>query len=346
MRAAVYAAFRGPIVVRDLPDPVVHDDAALVAVGACGICRSDWHGWMGHDAAIRLPHVPGHELAGTVVAVGAAVHRWRGGERVTVPFCCGCGDCPDCRRGDTQVCDRQTQPGFTHHGAFAEFVEIRHADVNLVALPAAVGFRAAAGLGCRFATAYRAVIHQGRATAGDWVAIHGCGGVGLSAIVIARAIGARVVAVDPHPARRSSARAVGADEVLDPTAGDVGPRIRAVTGRGVAVSLDAIGDPLVCHASILSLANRGRHVQVGLLPGPQARPPVPMDVVIARELEILGSHGMPVAGYAELLALVASGRLDPARLVTDTVGLAEGAALLERFDAFPNRGITVIVPGD
>jgi len=345
VRAAVYAAFRGPIVVTDLPEPEVHDDAALIAVGACGICRSDWHGWMGHDPTIRPPHVPGHELAGTVAAVGAAVRRWRGGERVTVPFCCGCGDCPDCRGGDTHVCDRQTQPGFTHHGAFAEFVEIRHADLNLVALPEAVGFLAAAGLGCRFATAYRAVVHQGRAAAGDWVAVHGCGGVGLSAIAVARAMGARVVAIDPDPARRRSARDLGADETLDPAAGDVVPRVRAVTGRGAAVSLDAIGDPLVCRASILSLANRGRHVQVGLLPGAHATPPVPMDLVIARELEILGSHGMPVGGYAELLALVASGRLDPARLVTDTVGLEEGAALLEQFDAFPNAGITVMVPG-
>ncbi|MFM8283890.1 MAG: zinc-dependent alcohol dehydrogenase family protein [Planctomycetaceae bacterium] len=342
MRAAVYESFRGPITIRDLPDPVPHDDAAIVAVGACGICRSDWHGWQGHDAMIHLPHVPGHELAGSVVGVGRAVRRWRGGERVTAPFCCGCGVCPECRRGDTQVCPRQTQPGFSHHGAFAERVEIRHADLNLVPLPDAVDDLAAASLGCRFATAYRALVQQGRAGAGDWVAIHGCGGVGLSALAIARAIGARVVVIDPTAARRRMALDLGADEVVDPTAGDVAARVRAVTGQGAAVSLDCVGDAGACRDSIHSLANRGRHVQVGLLPGAQATPHVPMDLVIARELEILGSHGMPVAAYGDLVGLVAAGRIDPRRLVSDTVDLEAGARLLERFDTFPNRGMTVI----
>lgn len=342
MRAAVYESFRGPITIRDLPDPVPHDDAAIVAVGACGICRSDWHGWQGNDAMIHLPHVPGHELAGSVVGVGRAVRRWHGGERVTAPFCCGCGDCPECRRGDTHVCPRQTQPGFSHHGAFAERVEIRHADLNLVPLPDAVDDLAAASLGCRFATAYRALVQQGRAGAGDWVAIHGCGGVGLSALAIARALGARVVVIDPTAARRRMALDLGADEVVDPTAGDVAARVRAVTGHGAAVSLDCVGDAGACRDSIHSLANRGRHVQVGLLPGARATPHVPMDLVIARELEILGCHGMPVASYGDLVGLVAAGRIDPRRLVSDTVDLEDGARLLERFDTFPNRGMTVI----
>ncbi len=342
MRAAVFDTFRGPIRVRALADPVPHDDAALVAVGACGVCRSDWHAWMGHDAGVRVPHVPGHELAGTVAAVGAAVRRFRGGERVTAPFCCGCGDCPDCLRGDTQVCDRQTQPGFTHPGAFAELVEIRHADTNLVPLPPGVDVVAAASLGCRFATAHRALVAQGRVAPGDWVAVHGCGGVGLSAVMVGVAVGARVVAVDPVPERRATALDLGAVEALDPGAGDVPARIRAVTGRGARVSLDAFGSASTCRDSILSLANRGRHVQVGLLLAGEERATLPLDLVIAKELEILGSHGMPPATCADLLALVAAGKLDPGRLVSDVVGLAEGAAVLERFGTFPNRGMTVI----
>lgn len=342
MRAAVFDAFRGPIRVREIPDPEPHDDAAIVAVGACGVCRSDWHAWAGHDGGVRVPHVPGHELAGSVVRVGAAVTRFRGGERVTAPFCCGCGDCPDCRRGDTQVCDRQTQPGFTHFGAFADFVEIRHADVNLVALPDTVDFVTAASLGCRFATAYRAVVSQGRAGAGDWVAVHGCGGVGLSAVMVAAALRARVVAIDPSPVRRAEAVALGAEEALDPREGDLVARIRAVTGRGPAVSIDAFGSAATCRDSILTLANRGRHVQVGLLLAGESPTSLPMDLVIAKELEILGSHGMPPSTCAALLSLVAEGTLDPGRLVSDVVGLAEGAATLERFDAFPNRGMTVI----
>jgi len=274
--------------------------------------------------------------------VGAAVRRWHAGARVTAPFCCGCGACPDCRRGDTHVCDAQTQPGFTHFGGFAELVEVRHADTNLVGLPATVDAITAASLGCRFATAYRAVASQGRAVAGDWVAVHGCGGVGLSAVMVAVALGARVVAVDPSADRRSLAIDLGAEEAIDPGTADVPARIRGVTGRGARVSIEAFGGARTCRDSILSLANRGRHVQVGLLFGAEATPPVPMDLVIAKELEILGGHGMPVAGYAELLALVAAGTLEPRRLVGDVVGLAEGATTLERFGDFPNRGMTVI----
>jgi len=207
-----------------------------------------------------------------------------------------------------------------------------------------VGFAAAAGLGCRFATAHRAVVAQGGAAAGDWVAVHGCGGVGLSAVMVAVALGARVVAIDPSAERRRMALDLGADEALDPSAGDLPARIRSVTGRGARVSIDAFGAPATCRDSILSLANRGRHVQVGLLFGADARPPLPMDLVVAKELEIKGGHGMPVAGTAALLDLVASGRLDPGRLVSDTVGLAEGAALLARFDTFPNRGMTLVEP--
>jgi alcohol dehydrogenase len=181
MRAAVYEQFGQPLVVRSVPDPAPADDGVVIAVKATGLCRSDWHGWMGHDPDIRLPHVPGHELAGVVVAAGSLVRRWRAGDRVTVPFVCGCGACPQCASGNHQVCDRQSQPGFTHWGSFAEYVAIDRADTNLVALPEEMAYATAASLGCRFATSFRAVVDQGRVTAGQWVAVHGCGGVGLSA---------------------------------------------------------------------------------------------------------------------------------------------------------------------
>ena len=156
-------------------------------VKATGVCRSDWHGWVGHDKDITLPHVPGHELAGVVEAVGRDVRKWKRGDRVTVPFVCGCGECPQCQAGHQQVCDHQFQPGFTHWGSFAEFVSIHRADLNLVALPESLAFDTAASLGCRFATSFRAVVDQGRTSAGQWVAVHGCGGVGLSAVMIANA---------------------------------------------------------------------------------------------------------------------------------------------------------------
>ncbi|MFE2618539.1 alcohol dehydrogenase catalytic domain-containing protein, partial [Micromonospora chalcea] len=218
MRAVVFERFGVRPEVREVDDPAPAPDGVVVRVGATGLCRSDWHGWQGHDPDIRLPHVPGHEFAGVVVAVGADVRGWRPGDRVTAPFVCACGRCPSCLAGDQQVCERQTQPGFTGWGSFAELVAVRHADVNLVRLPDELDETAAAALGCRFATAFRAVIAQGRVAAGEWVAVHGCGGVGLSAVMIAAASGARVVAVDVSPGALELARRSGAAICLDASA--------------------------------------------------------------------------------------------------------------------------------
>ncbi|MGG7612714.1 alcohol dehydrogenase catalytic domain-containing protein, partial [Streptomyces sp. ZG43] len=180
MRAVVFERFGERPEVRELPDPAPSPEGVVVRVEATGVCRSDWHGWQGHDPDIALPHVPGHELSGTVAATGARVTRFKAGDRVTVPFVCACGTCAACAQGDHQVCENQTQPGFTHHGSFAEYVALDHADTNLVALPDGLAHPTAAGLGCRFATAHRAVTVQGRVAPGEWVAVHGCGGVGLS----------------------------------------------------------------------------------------------------------------------------------------------------------------------
>jgi D-arabinose 1-dehydrogenase-like Zn-dependent alcohol dehydrogenase len=181
MRAVIYERFGELPEVREVPDPAPSPHGVVIRVHATGVCRSDWHGWQGHDPDIVLPHVPGHELAGTIEAIGPEVRSWQVGDRVTVPFVCGCGQCASCLAGAHQVCERQTQPGFTHWGSFAEFVTIEHADINLVAISYQVSYTISASLGCRFATAFRAVVAQGRVAPGEWVAVHGCGGVGLSA---------------------------------------------------------------------------------------------------------------------------------------------------------------------
>jgi alcohol dehydrogenase len=337
VRAVVYDAFEEQPRVETVADPAPAPHGAVISVEATGLCRSDWHGWMGHDPDVRrFPHVPGHELAGVVAAVGADVTRWAPGDRVTVPFVCACGTCAQCAAGEHQVCDRQTQPGFTHWGSFADLTAIDHADVNLVALPADLATDAAAALGCRFATAYRAVLQVGRVRAGEWVAVHGCGGVGLSAVMIAVAAGARVVAIDVSERALRAAREAGAEVAVA-----AGADIREVTGGGAHLSLDAIGSGPACAASIAGLRKRGRHVQVGLLPEP---PRVPIDLVVGRELELLGTHGMAAHAYPEMLALVAAGRLHPDRLVTTRIGLdAAPAALMAMSDGSP-VGITVIRP--
>lgn len=326
----------------EVPAPELTPTGAVISVKATGLCRSDWHGWMGHDDGIRLPHVPGHELAGVVEAVGDAVTRWRVGDRVTVPFICACGRCEQCATGNHQVCDHQEQSGFTHWGSFAESVAIAEADVNLIALPDALDFVSAAALGCRFATAYRAVMTQGRVQPGEWVAVHGCGGVGLSAIMIAIAAGARVVGVDVSEASLELAARLGAETVLG--TGDVASAIKQLTDGGAHLSLDAYGSTATALNSVHSLHKRGRHVQVGLMTEEHATPPIPMDLVVAHELEILGSHGMAAHEYPAMLEAIASGRIDPRILVGRTISLDEAPAALAEMDATPHPGMTVIVP--
>ena len=345
MRAVVFERYGEAPEVRDVPDPEPSEHGVVVRVEATGLCRSDWHGWQGHDPDITLPHVPGHELAGVVEAVGARVTGWRPGDRVTVPFICACGTCPSCAAGDHQVCERQTQPGFTHWGSFAQYVALDHADVNLVALPGELSFVTAASLGCRFATAYRAVVRQGRVAAGEWVVVHGCGGVGLSAVMIAVAAGARVVAVDVSPGALDLARTFGAAQCLDATAvPDTAAAVRELTGGGAHLSLDALGSPGTCAASVNGLRRRGRHVQVGLLPSPTGTTPVPMARAIALELELLGSHGMAAHSYPPMLELVRSGVLRPDLLVTSTIALDEVPAALAAMGTAPGAGATVIEP--
>ena len=340
MRAVVYDAVGAPPQVRQVPRPVCPPDGVLVAVAATGVCRSDWHAWRGHDP-VSLPHVPGHELAGTVAEVGPQVTRFALGDRVTTPFVNGCGRCEVCAAGNPQVCPDQSQPGFTGPGSFAELVALHAADLNLVRLPDTVGFVEAAALGCRFATAYRALTVHARLQPGEWLAVHGCGGVGLSAVVIGAALGARVVAVDLSASALDRARSCGAEAVVrsaDPVA-----EVLELTGGGAHVSVDAFGSAATAVASIQNLRRRGRHVQVGLLLDP-AGTALPMDRVVAHELELYGSHGMAAADYPAMLELVTSGAVRLETLIGSVISLDEAPAALmamDRLDAVA-AGITVI----
>ena len=343
MKSVIYRAFLERPEIEILPDPIPRADAVVLKVMASGVCLSDWHGWQGNDPDIKLPHVPGHELAGVVEAVGDAVTQWRVGDRVTVPFVGGCGKCPECHSGNQQVCDYQFQPGFTHWGSFAEYVAIHYADVNLVRLPEEMEFQTAASLGCRFATAFRAIVDQGRVSADQWVVIHGCGGVGLSAIMIACALGAKVLAVDLSEEKLALARRLGAAAGVNASstttiAGD----IRDLTEGGAHVSVDAIGNGEVCFNSIDSLRKRGRHIQIGLMAGDNSLPQIPMGKVLSNELEIFGSHGMQAHRYAEMLDMISAGRLAPEKLIGRTISLEESIDALTSMSEFSNHGVTII----
>ncbi len=351
MRAVVYDGYGRFPRIREVTDPVAPDGGVVVRVSATGVCRSDWHAWMGHDP-VNLPQVPGHELVGTIESVGSGVRDWQVGDRVTVPFVCGCGRCEVCLQGDPQVCPDQTQPGFTGWGSFAELVALHSADTNLVAVPDDIGDVEAAALGCRFATAYRAITaHGGIAPASGSddaasLAVFGAGGVGLSAVLIGVALGARVVAVDVSEAALETASRCGAHETV--LVGGLSPkklarRVRELTGGGAHVGIDAIGQPRVAVASVLSLRRRGRHVQAGLLLGENADTPLPMDRVIAYELSIHGTHGLAAADYPAMLDLV-SRSVDLSALVGQVIRFVDAPAALAGMSepASGQSGITVV----
>jgi alcohol dehydrogenase len=343
MKAAVYEEFGGSIQVMNLPDPTPAKDGVVIRVKASGICRSDWHGWVGHDPDIKLPHVPGHEMAGVIEAVGEDVRQWVPGDRVTLPFACGCGICEQCISGNQHICDNYFQPGFTSWGSFAELVSIPYADINLVRLPESINFVQAASLGCRFITSFRAVVNQGRVTPGEWVAIFGCGGVGLSATMIAAAAGARVVGVDIKEESLNLAKELGAVETINASHEDNIPElIREITKGGAQVSMDALGSNETCRNSVLSLRKRGRHVQIGVMAAEHSETSLPMGYVMFNELELIGSHGMQAHAFGPMLDLITAGILQPERLVSRTVSLQDSFEILSRMGEYPPTGVVVI----
>ncbi len=344
MKAVYMEAFRGLLPVVDLPEPECPSDGVVVAVRACGVCRSDHHGWVGHNPNVVLPHVLGHEFAGEILEVGPECREHRVGTRVTAPFILSCGHCPDCRSGAPTVCANQATMGFSRWGAYAERMAIPQADFNLVALPGDLEFEVAAGMGCRVTTAWRALTDRARLAPGEWVAVHGCGGVGLSAVMIAAALGARVVAVDVSDVVLAKAREMGADRTLNAArVADVGEAVREMTGGGAHVSLEALGRTVTFENSLRSLRKLGRHVQIGMPTGDDAAVSVPLfDLVYARQLSILGTRGLGATGFAPLLQLVDAGRLDLSQLVTRRIPLSGAGAALEEMDGTPPAGVTVI----
>lgn len=343
MQAVVYRTFGGQPTIESIADPKTVASGVVVKVMASGVCRSDWHGWLGHDPDIGLPHVPGHELAGVIEDVGDEVRNWSVGDRITVPFVGGCGSCPQCETGNEQVCDRQFQPGFTHFGSFADYVGIDYADTNLVRLPESMEFATAACLGCRFATSFRAIVDQGRIAPGEWLAVFGCGGVGLSAVMIARAKQARVIAIDVSEENLRLAEKLGANVCINSAREDnVVEAVRDRTDGGAHIALDAVGNHVVVIDSVNSLRKRGRHVQVGLLPAGSEQPALPMHRVIANELEIVGSHGMQAHRYDEMLDLIQSEALAPEKLIGRRISLQESIEVLTTMDRPQMAGIAVI----
>lgn len=313
---------------------------------ATGVCRSDWHGWKGHDSDIMehgLPFVPGHEVSGVVVEVGKGTSAFTIGDRVAIPFILSCGTCRECCRGRATICELQEQPGFTTFGSFAQYLAVPRADRNLCKLPSNVSYIDAAALGCRTTTAYRAVVQQGRLAPGETLACFGCGGLGLSAIMIAVAHGAKVIAIDTSSTALNKASELGAHATVDAGLGNEAVRARIfelTDGIGADVTVDAAGFANTCENAVWTARRGGRMVQVGLPLG--EAPSVPMARVVGRELEIVGSHGLAASDMPAVLQMVSSGKLQPSRLVGQEVDLEGGAQAIMDMDHSSPTGITMI----
>ena len=347
MKAARLVERRKPLEVTDLPDPVPGPGEVVVEVEAEGICRTDWHVWNGDwdwvGLVPALPLVMGHELGGTVVAVGAGVSAVRAGDRVTTPFHESCGRCAYCRAGRSNLCDAMEFLGLTHDGGYAQYATIRNADFNCIMLPDRIDALSAAAIGCRYMTAFHAVTRQGRLAAGQWVAVHGAGGVGLSAVQIAAALGGRVIAVDLADAKLDKARAEGALHTVNAATQDAVAAIKDLTGGGADLAIGGLGAASLVQAAVLSLRKGGRLVQVGLTSqAEQGYVPIPLDHIIESEIEIAGSVGNPHVDYPRLLALVETGVLRPARIVGQTLPLEQASEVLGAMDSYETLGFSVI----
>jgi D-arabinose 1-dehydrogenase-like Zn-dependent alcohol dehydrogenase len=342
MRAALLTGWRKPLEVSKVDDPDCPKDGVVLKVLACGICRSDWHAWTGADPDVSLPHIPGHEYCGIVEEVGPAVTRWRVGDRVIAPFILACGRCPDCAAGHQTICAYQALPGFTQSGAFAELIAVPFADSNLTQLPRTMEPELAAALGCRVTTAWQALTGRGALRPGEWLAVFGGGGVGVSALLLGRALGARVVVVDVVPEKLAFACDLGADAVIDAHAGDAAEMVREITGGGAHVAIEALGIPETTAGALRSLRKLGRMVQIGMPAGEHTTMELPMDVVYSGQLSVFGTRGMPSWRYPSLLSLIDGGHVDLTPLISRRVRLTDASTELAAFDAPAPPGVAVI----
>ncbi|WP_108482453.1 zinc-dependent alcohol dehydrogenase family protein [Oceaniglobus ichthyenteri] len=340
MRAAVLHEFNADLSIENVPEPECPDDGVVLKVLACGVCRSDWHGWVGEHPRIKPGQIGGHEYCGEVVEAGPMA-TYRVGDRVVAPFILACGMCPSCQSGAQNTCPNQRLPGFSEPGAFAEYVAVPF-DHNLSYLSDSLSPMVAAGLGCRVTTAWHALTGRAALQAGEWLAVHGTGGIGLSALILGRALGARVIAVDVVEEKLTHAMGLGAEAAVNAKDGDVAARIKDITGGGAHVSVEALGIPETTNASIACLRPLGRHVQVGLPTGKHAKMEIDMNTVYTGQLALFGTRGMPSWRYPSLLGLIEAGRVDMSPLIAREVTLSQVSAELAAFNGPTPPGVAVV----
>jgi D-arabinose 1-dehydrogenase-like Zn-dependent alcohol dehydrogenase len=341
VKAMVLEEVGKPMIVKEWPEPECPPDGAVIRVEASGICRSDWHLWQGDWGWIgfkmRMPTVLGHEFAGVVEEVGKDVKTLKTGMRVVVPLAQGCGVCGDCRTGHSNLCMGAGMGGYARYGL------LNHADFNFAPLPDKIDFVEASSMGCRYVTAYHGILDQGQVRADESVVVYGCGGVGLSAVQIATALGARVIAVDLDDRKLELAKKVGAADVINGRNNDPVKAVMDLTRGGADVSVDALGIAATCRNAVASLRKRGRHIQIGLTTqGEKGEVALPVDQIVFKEIQFIGSLAIQSFRYPAILSMVERGRLEPRKLISETIPLEKAFGGLDQMSKFENAGISVI----
>ena len=339
MRAAVIREFNADLSIDTVPDPACPENGVVLEVAACGVCRSDFHGWTGHHPKVNPGDILGHEYCGTVVEAGpGATHKI--GDRLIAPFILACGKCQACHTGVSNTCADQIVPGFGTPGAYAQYVAVPF-DHNLVHLPESITPALAAGLGCRVTTAWHALTDRAEVRAGEWVAVHGTGGIGLSALLLAKLLGARVVVVDVVEEKLTHAKSLGADASVNAAEGNVAEAIIDITGGGAQVSIEALGIEATTNASLECLATLGRHVHVGM-PAGDGRMDINLRAIYAKQLAFYGTRGMPSWKYPTLLGMIEREEVDLSPMVAREITLAEASGELRAMHGPTAPGTAVI----
>ncbi|HTT25714.1 MAG TPA: zinc-binding dehydrogenase [Thermoplasmata archaeon] len=340
MRAAQLVGPGRALELTEVPRPVASPGEALVRVAACGFCHTDLH-YLDHGVLTAKPPpvTLGHEISGTVEAVGTPLEEDRIGQRVLVPAVLPCGRCGFCRSGRENICPDLRMLGNHLDGGFAEFVRVPVRD--LVPLPPEIDLERGAVIADALTTPYHAVVHRARVRSGEWVAVVGCGGVGINAVQFAAAAGANVLAVDLRAERLETARRLGAVETVDPAGvEDLGREVRRRTGGGVDVALEAVGTPKTVLAALSTLRRGGRLCVLGYSDLTVA---LPLNRLMFFEYEIVGSLGCRPVDYPRVIELVRRGRVQVDPVVTMRRPLAEVNAAAD--DLRQGRGLrTIIVP--
>lgn len=319
MKAALYCGPGRPLEVTEVPTPSPGPGEVLVRVAGCGLCHTDLH-YIDHGVKPfkQPPLILGHEAAGTIAVTGPGVDGgWAEGDRVLIPSVLSCGKCGYCRRGRENLCERLTMLGNNIDGAYAEFVVVPAAE--LIGVPESLPLEQACVIADAVSTPYHAVRHRGRVRAGDWVAVVGCGGVGLNLVQCATAAGGRVLAVDLNEQRLALASKLGAEAVYNPQLAErLDKKIRAHTGGGVDVAFEAVGSPGTMQLAFSLLRKGGRLCVIGYSNEEVA---LSAAKLMYYELEVVGSLGCGAGEYPEIMGLVQAGRIDLTAIVSGTLPL-------------------------